>query len=94
MLWRFVEDKKTELPQYDVILVDKAQFFAPLWVSLIQKVLKPQNAHLFLVADPTQGFLGRKTTWKSLNLDARGRSHQLWRSYRTTREIMQVATLF
>ena len=93
-LWRFIEEKKVELPQYDIVLVDEAQFFAPLWVSLIQRALKPQNSHLFLVADPTQGFLGRKATWKSLGLDARGRSHQLRRSYRTTREIMQFATLF
>lgn len=93
-LWRFIEEKKTELPQYDVVLVDEAQFFAPLWVNLIQKALKPQNSHLFLVADPTQGFLGRKATWKSHGLEARGRSHQLRRSYRTTREIMQFATFF
>jgi superfamily I DNA/RNA helicase len=93
-LWQFIEEKKVDLPQYDIVLVDEAQFFAPLWVNLIQRALNPQNAHLFLVADPTQGFLGRKATWKSLGLDARGRSHQLRRSYRTTREIMQFATLF
>jgi superfamily I DNA/RNA helicase len=93
-LWQFVEEKKMDLPQYDIVLVDEAQFFAPLWVNLIQKALNPQNAHLFLVADPTQGFLGRKATWKSLGIDVRGRSHQLRRSYRTTREIMQFATLF
>ena len=93
-LWRFVEEKKVDLPQYDIVLVDEAQFFAPLWVNLIRKSLKPQNSHLFLVADPTQGFLGRKATWKSLGLDARGKSHLLRRSYRTTQEIMQFATLF
>ncbi|MBA4383589.1 MAG: hypothetical protein C0410_02530 [Anaerolinea sp.] len=91
-LWKFVKEKM-ELPQYDFILIDETQFFAPLWVDLIQKALK-LNAHLFLVADPTQGFLGRKATWKSIGLEARGRSHQLQRSYRTTREIMQFATLF
>jgi superfamily I DNA/RNA helicase len=94
LLWRFIAEKKIALPQYDIILVDEAQFFAPLWVSLIQQALHPRSAHLFLVADPTQGFLGRKATWKSLGLDARGRPHQLRRSYRTTREIMQFATLF
>ncbi|NMB89983.1 MAG: UvrD-helicase domain-containing protein [Chloroflexi bacterium] len=93
-LWKCFEEEKVELPQYDIVLVDEAQFFAPLWVNLIQKALKPQNSHLFLVADPTQGFLGRKATWKSLGLEARGRSHLLRRSYRTTREIMQFATLF
>jgi len=93
-LWRFCEDGKIDLPQYDFILVDEAQFFAPLWMNLIHKALKPQTSHLFMVADPTQGFLGRKTTWKSLGLEARGHSQQLRHSYRTTREIMQFATLF
>jgi superfamily I DNA/RNA helicase len=94
LLWQFIAEEKVNLPQYDIVLVDEAQFFAPLWVSLIQTALKPRNSHLFLVADPTQGFLGRKATWKSLGLAARGRSHQLRRSYRTTHEIMQFATLF
>ena len=93
-IWQFSEERKVTLPQYDFILVDEAQFFAPIWMNLIQKALKPQNSHLFMVADPTQGFLGRRTTWKSLGLEARGHSHQLRHSYRTTREIMQFATLF
>ncbi|MBI9045320.1 MAG: AAA family ATPase [Anaerolineaceae bacterium] len=93
-LWKFIKEKKIVLPQYDFIMVDEAQFFAPIWFSLILKALKPNNSHLFLVADPTQGFLRRKNTWKSLGLEARGRTHRLQHSYRTTREIMQFATMF
>ena len=92
-LWYFAENGQAQLPGYDVILVDEAQFFAPLWIQLIQKALDPRTGHLFIVADPTQGFLGRGASWKSLGLDARGRTHHLNRSYRTTREIMQFATL-
>jgi superfamily I DNA/RNA helicase len=92
--WKFVQEGKINLPKYDIILIDEAQFFAPLWISLVQKALRQPNPHLFLVADPTQGFLGRKGSWKSLGLEARGRTHQLRKSYRTTREIMQFATLF
>jgi hypothetical protein len=92
-LWHSTENGQTQLLEYDVILVDEAQFFAPLWIRLIQKALDPRTGHLFIVADPTQGFLGRGTSWKSLGLDARGRTHHLNRSYRTTREIMQFATL-
>ncbi|MEJ5223818.1 MAG: UvrD-helicase domain-containing protein [Anaerolineales bacterium] len=92
-LWQFAENGQVELPNYDVILVDEAQFFAPLWVRIIQRILTPKTGHLFIVADPTQGFLGRGASWKSLGLDARGRTHHLRRSYRTTREIMQFATL-
>jgi hypothetical protein len=94
LLWQLSEEGKVEFPQYDIILVDEAQFFAPLWMGLIQKALDPRNGHLFLVADPTQGFLGRGTSWKSLGLEARGHTRHLRRSYRTTREILQFATLF
>jgi len=61
--------------------------------ALDPKVAQSRNGHLFLVADPTQGFLGRGASWKSLGLEARGHTHNLRRSYRTTREIMQFATL-
>jgi hypothetical protein len=93
LLWQFSEKGQVEFPQYDIILVDEAQFFAPLWMRLIQKLLDPRNGHLFLVADPTQGFLGRGASWKSLGLEARGHTRNLRRSYRTTREILQFATL-
>ncbi|MBK8417484.1 UvrD-helicase domain-containing protein [Candidatus Villigracilis saccharophilus] len=93
LLWQSSETGEVKLPEYDFILVDETQFFAPLWMRLIQKSLTPRSGHLFLVADPTQGFLGRGTTWKSLGLEARGHTHNLRRSYRTTLEIMQFATL-
>jgi hypothetical protein len=93
-IWQHIQEGRAALPQYDMILVDEAQFFAPLWFAILQKLLSPQNGHLFLVADPTQGFLGRGASWKSLGLEARGRTSQLRRSYRTTREILQFATLF
>jgi len=94
LLWKHVVERDYQLPRYDFIMIDEAQFFAPIWISLLQKSMNPTNAHLFVVADPTQGFLGRKGTWKSLGLDARGHSYILKRSYRTTREIMQFATMF
>ncbi|HJS18837.1 MAG TPA: UvrD-helicase domain-containing protein [Anaerolineales bacterium] len=93
LLWQFSENGQVDFPKYDIILVDEAQFFAPLWMRLIQKMLDPRNGHLFLVADPTQGFLGRGASWKSLGLEARGHTCNLRRSYRTTREILQFATL-
>jgi superfamily I DNA/RNA helicase len=92
-IWKFIHQGKLEIPQYDFILVDEAQFFAPLWIQIILKLLTPRSSHLFIVADPTQGFLGRGTSWKSLGLEARGRTHLMRRSYRTTREIMDFATL-
>lgn len=93
-IWRFMEEGKFAESLYDVILVDEAQFFAPLWFHILQRILNPKNGHFFIAADPTQGFLGRGGSWKSVGLEARGRTHSLQRSYRTTREIMQFATMF
>lgn len=90
----FLDQNQVEIPPYDVILVDEAQFFAPVWFEIIRRLLKPGVGHLFLAADPTQGFLRRGGSWKSLGLEVRGRSHHLRRSYRTTLEILNFATLF
>jgi len=92
-IWRWVQAGQLRLPRYDVILVDEAQFFAPIWFELIKRVVKPNTGHLFLVADPTQGFLKRRQSWLASGLEVRGRVHRLKKSYRTTREILDFATL-
>jgi hypothetical protein len=92
-LWRYWHDGQTALPRYDAILVDEAQFFAPLWFEIIRRILVPESGHLFLVADNSQGFLKRGQSWLASGLEVRGRSHRLTRSYRTTREILDFATL-
>ncbi|MEW6569073.1 MAG: UvrD-helicase domain-containing protein [Chloroflexota bacterium] len=93
MVWRWVQAGRIRLPLYDAILVDEAQFFAPIWFELIKRAVRPGTGHLFLVADPTQGFLRRRQSWLASGLDVRGRVHALRKSYRTTREIMDFATL-
>ena len=75
---------------YDAILVDEAQFFAPVWFDSIRQYLSPR-AHLFLCADPSQGFLRRGTSWKSVGLSVHGRSRRLERSHRSTLPIMDLA---
>jgi hypothetical protein len=92
-IWRWAQAGQLRLPQHDVILVDEAQFFAPIWFELIKRAVKPRTGHLFLVADPTQGFLKRRQSWLASGLEVRGRVHRLKKSYRTTREILDFATL-
>ena len=91
-LWLAVE-KGHRLPPYDIVLVDEAQFFAPIWFELIKRSLKPATGHLFMAADPTQGFLKRRQSWLACGLDVRGKTQRLGKSYRTTREILSAATL-
>ena len=92
-LWDLWHAGEVMLPHYDIILVDEAQFFAPLWFEIIKRILTPDTGHLFLVADASQGFLKRGQSWLSSGLDVRGRVHRLHKSYRTTREILDFATL-
>lgn len=92
-LWHLWHNGDVALPRYDIILIDEAQFFAPLWFEIIKRILTPDTGHLFLVADASQGFLKRGQSWLSSGLDVRGRVHRLHKSYRTTREILDFATL-
>ncbi|MEK7394297.1 MAG: UvrD-helicase domain-containing protein [Fibrobacterota bacterium] len=79
-----------DVQSYDAILIDEAQFFAPVWFDAIRKFLAPRG-HLFLAADPTQGFLRKGTSWRSLGLSVHGKSRHLDRSHRSTRPIMELA---
>jgi superfamily I DNA/RNA helicase len=65
-----------------------------VWFDIVKMLVKSNTGHLFLAADPTQGFLRQGISWKSLGLEVRGRSYHLNRSYRTTRPILNFATRF
>ncbi len=89
-----VIEKAIRLPDYDAIFIDEAQFFAKLWFELVRAALKP-GGHLFLAADPTQGFLRRRQSWIAAGIDVRGRrTTKLARAYRNTRAILRFARDF
>lgn len=81
-------------PVYDHILIDEAQFFAPVWFDLLRRSLHPRTGTIFLCADPTQGFLRRRASWSKLGFDVKGRTHRLERPYRNTRALLQFAQTF
>ncbi len=93
-IWRALVENGAVFPCYDVVLIDEAQFFAPIWFEIVRRVLEPQHGQLFMVADPTQGFLKRRQSWLASGLNVRGRTQRLERCYRTTREILAFATRF
>lgn len=78
------------LDRYEHILVDEAQFFAPSWFHTVKLALKPQG-RLFLCADPNQGFMKSRLSWRNAGLDVAGRTKKLLRSYRTTQAILHAA---
>lgn len=82
-----------KLERYDHIIVDEAQFFAPSWFELVKSSLLPSGS-LFLCADPNQGFLKSRLSWKSAGINVRGRTKRLHKSYRTTQQILHAANSF
>jgi superfamily I DNA/RNA helicase len=78
------------LERYEHILVDEAQFFAPSWFHTVKLALLPQG-RLFLCADPNQGFMKSRLSWRNAGLDVAGRTKKLLRSYRTTQAILHTA---
>lgn len=79
------------LERYHHILVDEAQFFALSWIQVVKLALESQG-QLFLCADPNQGFMKSRLSWKGVGLDVAGRTRKLRKSYRTTRAILQAAS--
>lgn len=78
------------LERYEHILVDEAQFFAPSWFHTVKLALLPQG-RLFLCADPNQGFMKSRLSWRNAGIDVAGRTKKLLRSYRTTQAILHTA---
>ncbi|NRF67393.1 ATP-dependent helicase [Aquincola sp. S2] len=79
------------LERYHHILADEAQFFAPSWFDVV-KLSLAAHGQLFLCADPKQGFLKNRQSWKSAGIEVAGRTKKLRRSYRTTSAILEAAT--
>jgi thymidine kinase len=74
---------------YDVILIDEAQDFAPSWIAVVKKLLKPDGA-LFMCDDPTQS-LFRSFSWRQKGIEVVGRTRILQVPFRCTKEITLAA---
>jgi superfamily I DNA/RNA helicase len=87
---RALDDGLIPAGQYQAVLVDEAQDFAPSWFEVIKRMVDPATYVLFLAADAAQRIY-RKFSWKDLGFDVVGRSRVLRVNYRTTREIFTAA---
>lgn len=83
-------------PIYDMILVDEAQDFDPAWFQSLLTLLKDrEDGDLVIVGDGTQGiYKSRKITWKSLGIQAQGRTTYFRKNYRNSKEIIALAASF
>jgi hypothetical protein len=84
----------SEAEKYDAILIDEAHDFEPDWLRCVTGLLRggPQG-ELLIAVDGAQSLYGRPRafTWKSVGVEASGRTRQLSRNYRNTKQIVEFA---
>jgi len=92
MVLRAMDEGVIERAQYHAVLIDEAQDFAPSWFRVAFAMVKPETNMIFIVGDGAQKIYRRDFTWKELGLGITAQnSYVLRRSYRSTREIIDVA---
>ncbi|MGH8190140.1 MAG: 3'-5' exonuclease, partial [Rhodanobacteraceae bacterium] len=83
---------------YGAVLIDEGHDFEPDWYKLIVQMVDPTTNSLLILYDDAQNIYGhaerRRTTWKSLGVQAQGRTTILRLNYRNTLEILSLARTF
>jgi superfamily I DNA/RNA helicase len=94
---RAVERKQIPAGQYQAILIDEGHDFAPEWLRLVTQMVDPATNSLLLMYDDAQSIYERARTrqfsFKSVGVQAQGRTTILKINYRNTRQILQTASL-
>lgn len=84
--------------QYGAVLVDEGHDFEPDWYKLIVQMVDPNTNSLLILYDDAQNIYGStkrpKTSWKTLGVQAQGRTTILRLNYRNTLEILSLAQSF
>ncbi len=83
--------------QYQAILIDEGHDFAPEWLKLVTQMVDPATNSLLLLYDDAQNIYERARaknfSFKSVGVQAQGRTTVLKINYRNTRQILQTASL-
>ena len=93
---RCVERKQIPSGQYRAVLIDEGHDFQPQWLKLIAQMVDPSTNSLLLLYDDAQSIYERQRTkqfsFKSLGIQAQGRTTILTINYRNTRQILRTAS--
>ena len=83
--------------QYQAILIDEGHDFAPEWLKLVTQMVDPTTNSLLLLYDDAQSIYERarskQFSFKSVGVQAQGRTTILKINYRNTKQILQIANL-
>ena len=94
---RAVDRNQIPAGQYQAILIDEGHDFQPEWLRLVTQMVDPTNNSLLLLYDDAQSIYERarskQSSFKSVGVQAQGRTTILKINYRNTRQILQTASL-
>lgn len=92
---RGVERSQIPSGQYQAILIDEGHDFRPEWLKLVTQMVDPTTNSLLLLYDDAQSIYerskARQFSFKSVGVQAQGRTTILKINYRNTRQILQMA---
>ena len=92
---RGVERRQIPCGQYQAVLIDEGHDFRPEWLKLVAQMVDPHTNSLLLLYDDAQSIYERTRTrqfsFKSVGIQAQGRTTILKINYRNTRQVLQTA---
>ena len=92
-----VDRKQIPSGQYQAVMIDEGHDFAPEWLKLVTQMVDPTTNSLLLLFDDAQSIYERarskQFSFKSVGVQAQGRTTILKINYRNTRQILQTANL-
>ncbi len=94
---RGVQRRQIPSGQYRAILIDEGHDFQPEWLRLVTQMVDPSTNCLLLLYDDAQSIYERGRTrqfsFKSVGIQAQGRTTVLRINYRNSRQILQAASV-
>ena len=94
---RGVERGQIPSGQYQAVLIDEGHDFQAAWLKLAAQMVDPATNSLLLLYDDAQSIYQRRRaqqfSFKSLGIQAQGRTTILKINYRNTRQILQTASM-
>ena len=92
-----VDRRQIPSGQYQAVLIDEGHDFAPEWLRLVTQMVDPATQSLLLLFDDAQSIYERarskQFSFKSVGVQAQGRTTILRINYRNTKQILQTANL-
>ncbi|HNW03225.1 MAG TPA: NERD domain-containing protein, partial [Burkholderiaceae bacterium] len=92
---RAVDRKQIPSGQYQAVMIDEGHDFAPEWLKLITQMVDPNTNSLLVLYDDAQSIYERarskQFSFKSVGIQAQGRTTILKINYRNTKQILQTA---